>query len=612
MVLFIFKAKGLAKEWDGKILFQNLDLDISAGEHIALFGRNGTGKTTLLNGLLGRLPFNKGAVQRFVSLEKWGVLDQHPQVSPEWSAINFVQSADSERYKLKQQLTLLEQQMQMRKDDDIWIKYSEVYERFLNMDGYRLETDAEKALTEAGLESSVWQIPFNQLSGGQKTKAQFARIMMGNPEFILLDEPTNHLDTQTLKWLENWLRNFPGAVLYVSHDRYFLDQTAQAIIELTEEGCKRYPGGYTAYREQKEVERRTQEILYKKQQQKKKALLETINRYQKWFHAAHEAAGQDDFWRSKAKKNVSRFHAKESELERLENEMVEKPEADRRADMRLHTHEFSAKTILRIEHLSFGYGSEKLFNDLNLQINRDDRIALIGPNGSGKSTLLKLIIGHLDPESGSVRTHPMLNIGYFAQELDNLEDDQNILDSLLMLPNMTQTEARTILGSFLFSKDDVFKKIRDLSMGEKCRIAFIKLYFSKANFLMLDEPTNFLDVSTREVVEQVLEAYPGAFLIVSHDRYFIKKLANRVIKLEVGEMKDYQGSYAEYLEFEKRGFVDSKMQEKENQIAQMELHLSRLLSTSSDDLSVEEQTAILTEARKLRRQIDQMKSNEKT
>lgn len=606
--MFIFKAKSLMKDWDGQTIFENIDLKIAMGEHIAIFGRNGTGKTSLLNVLLGRTPFDKGRLQRFVPIEKWGVLDQDPEVDSAMTAMEYVQSIDEERFQLKQQLAYLEEQLQLQKTDELWAKYSDVYDRFLQLDGYSLEAEAEKAFREVGLEPSAWQVSFNQLSGGQKTKAQFARIMMKNPEFIILDEPTNHLDTNTLRWLETWLRDFPGAVLYVSHDRYFLDQTAHAIVELTKDGCKRYPGGYTAYREQKEVERRTQETLYKKQEQKKKALIETIDRYQKWFHVAHKAAGNDHFLKARAKKNVSRFHAKEAELERLENERVEKPKDSRRADMRLNSSDFSAKTMVRLEDLTFGFGVRNLFSNLNMMINREDRIALIGPNGAGKSTLLKLIVGELTPSEGVVRTHPQSKIGYFAQELDNLDDDQTILDSLLDLPNMTQTEARTILGSFLFSKEDVFKKIGDLSMGERCRVAFLKLYFSEANILVLDEPTNFLDVDTREVVEDVLMAYPGVLLIVSHDRYFVKQIANRIISLNEGKISDYPGSFDEFEAFEKRGRVKPEEQSKENTVAQLELQLTQLLVTDGEKMTDEEQTALLNEIKDIKQKINEVKS----
>jgi ATPase subunit of ABC transporter with duplicated ATPase domains len=608
MFMFIFKGKGLAKDWEGQTIFENIDIEITKGDHIALFGRNGIGKTTLLNGLLGKSSFDKGTLQCFVPREKWGWLDQDPQVPSSMTAMDYVQNADEARFRLKQQLVALEQEMQHQKAEGIWEKYSDIYDRFLQMDGYSLETDAEKAFKEVGLEAGAWETPFNQLSGGQKTKVQFARIMMKNPEFIILDEPTNHLDAYTLGWLENWLRNYQGAVLYVSHDRYFLDQTAQKIIELSKDGSRIYPGGYTAYREQKEVERRTQEMLYKKQEQKKKALLEVIDRYQKWFHVAHAAAGNDHFLKARAKKNVSRFHAKEAELERLEGEMAKKPKDARNADMRLMASEFSAKTIIRIENLTFNYGEQTLFSNLNLMIHKEDRIALIGPNGAGKSTLLKLITGALYPTSGKVQCHPQTKIGYFAQELDNLDDELTILDSLLTLPNMTQTEARTILGSFLFPKEDVFKRIGDLSMGERCRVAFLKLYFSEANLLVLDEPTNFLDVDTREVVEDVLQSYPGAILVVSHDRYFVQKLANRMVKLSGGKMIDYAGSFDEFEAFERRGRLDPSEQAKENTVVQLELQLTQLLVTDGETMTTEEHADLLTKIKYLRNKINEVKS----
>lgn len=531
--MFIFQGKELRKEREGKVIFQDVDIELKMGEHLAVFGRNGCGKTTLLNGLLGRINFDGGNVQCFVPRDEWGYLKQEPDVKSTLTVKEFVQAGSDQRYQLKLRLDELQSRMAESASHVLLEKYGDLHDRFLQINGYELEADAEKCLHEVELHDRTWDLPFDCLSGGQKTRAQLARVLIKKPACIFMDEPTNHLDRETMEWLENWFQHFKGAVLFVSHDRYFLDRTAQAIFELNHDGCKRYSGGYTMYREQKDIERRTQETLYKKQEQKRKELLESIRRYQQWFQQAHKAAGQNDFARAKAKKNVSRFHAKEKELERLEKERVNRPGDGRRLNVRLDSQGFSARTFLRLEEVSFAYDdTAPLFTDLTFSVNRGDRIAVVGPNGTGKSTLLKLMLGHLPPCSGRIMKNPQTRIGYFAQELENMQQEQTILDSFLTIPGMTQSEARTLLGSFLFSRDDVFKKIGQLSMGEKCRIAFLKLYFSQANLLILDEPTNFLDVETREIMEDVLSSYTGALVVVSHDRYLLQKISNRVIKLD--------------------------------------------------------------------------------
>lgn len=584
--MFIFQGKGLSKEWDGKKLFSDIDMALQKGEHVALFGRNGTGKTTLLNGLRGDVAFDSGLVQRFVPVEKWGFLEQDPGYGT-LTVLDFVQTAAGKVYELKQQLETLHAQSEFDMEN-----YTQIYNAFLDYDGFQLESKAESALQQVKLPASVWNDSFDKLSGGQKTRAQLARLILKKPECIIMDEPTNHLDKETMEWLEEWLVNYPGAVLFVSHDRYFLDRTADAIYELTPISCRRYGGAYTEYRQQKELERRTQETLYQKQQKRKEALLATIRNYQQWYQQAHKAAGTNDFARSKAKKNVSRFKAKEAELERLEKNKVQKPQSDKNVNLTLDGASFSARRLLQIENLSFSFkGEQMLFSGLNTSIYRGDRIGVIGPNGSGKSTLLKLIAGKLTPESGDIKLNPQTSIGYFAQELENLDEHSTILDSILELPGMTQSEARTILGCFLFPQETVFKQISSLSMGEKCRVAFILLYFSSANLLVLDEPTNFLDVDTKEVIEDVLQAYPGALIIVSHDRYLIQKTANRVLELGNGQVLDYEGNYGQFMEHKKR--KANYNPDTENDVQELELRLTQLMSmeTTID----EEQQSILNE-----------------
>ncbi|MBO8157294.1 MAG: ABC-F type ribosomal protection protein [Bacillaceae bacterium] len=528
------KAKNLRKEVNGEPLFESVNFEVHQGEHLALFGKNGSGKTTLLKGLLGQETFDEGVIHRNIPVTHWGWLSASIPADPQKSLKEFVLSGLGEWYKAKENLDQLQKKMGNQPSEEILTSYEAAYNQFIKLGGYDLEVEAEKHLTQLSIDPVLWNTSLHELSGGQKTKAQLAKILIQNPDFILMDEPTNHLDQDTLIWLEDWVKNYPKAILFVSHDRYFLDQTAHAMVELKNDGVKRYPGGYTAFREQKEIERREQERTYKKYKQKKKELEESIRNYHQWFNKAHKDAGQDDFLRSKAKKNVSRLHAKESELERLEKKMGEKPRVEKGLNVSLEGSEFSGRKLAAIENLTFSYGEKEILKDVSLTIQRGDRIAITGPNGAGKSTLLKLLAGKLVPQAGEVRLNPQTRIGYFDQELEMLNRDETLLDNLLSLPDMTQTMARTILGSFMFRRDAVHKNLISLSMGEKCRAAFIKLYFSQANLLVLDEPTNFLDISAKETIEEALMGYPGAMIFVTHDRYLVQKLATRVLYLDKG------------------------------------------------------------------------------
>lgn len=625
--MFILKAKNLQKEWNGTTLFSNVSFDVREGDRLALFGRNGAGKTSLLQGLLGRLPFEGGEVQRLLPVREWGWLDQHVlDGSQDRPLLEFVQTGCGEVYAVKRRMERL--QAELRENGGMagsLESYCEAYERYLVLDGYAWEVQVEKTLGRLNLPPELWPLPFSALSGGQKTRAQLASILVREPRFVLLDEPTNHLDTDSLLWLEEWARDYTGTLLYVSHDRTFIDRTATAVLELEPDGCRIYPGGYTEYRNQKELELRSQEALYKKQEREREELLESIRRYSEWFQQAHHAAGQNDFLRAKSKKNVSRLHAKETALQRLEKDGVEKPREKAGLKMRLEEAAFEASTLLRCENVGFAYATasgegeadegvavrpthslQPLVSGLDLAVRRGDRIAVLGPNGSGKSTLLKLMTGQLVPTEGRVVPHPQTRIGYFAQELDNLDEDMTILDSLLVLPGMTQSYARTILGCFLFSREDVFKTIRDLSMGEKCRVAFLKLFFGQANLLVLDEPTNYLDVDTRERVEQALEGYPGAMILVTHDRYLARKTANRLLLLGgASGPRLYEGTYQEYEADRRERPLSGEEQLRANRREQLGFRLTALMSSPEPE-EAEERERLMAEVRDLRRRIAEL------
>lgn len=627
----IVKVTKAGKEYNGKTIFENVNLEIREGEHIALFGVNGVGKTTLIQALLGKQELDAGTIVRHLPVSAWGTLDQHVEAEDSITMLGFVQSGLSDWLAAKNNLERIQNQMQEAEEPSaeagrdksgnagekelrlsvLLEQYDQAHAAYETLGGYETEIKVEKCLQRLKLPESLWNIPFNQLSGGQKTKVQLARILIAEPRFLLLDEPTNHLDEETLEWLEEWVASYSGTILLVSHDRVFLDRTAHAIYELTADGCRRYEGGYTSFRKQKDLEMQTQMAIYRKQEQEKEKLLECIRRYQQWFQTAEREAGNQSevgitksYYKARANKNITRYHAKEKELERLENNRVQIPKENAKIHVNFGQGEFAPNYLLRVEQMAFKYegeGSKTLFDDFNLRVERKDRIAVIGPNGTGKTTLLRIIMGELVPLSGSIQHNPQLRIGYFSQQMDNLQEDATILDSLLELPNMTQTFARTILGCFLFSREDVFKYIRDLSMGERCRVAFLQLYFSEANLLVLDEPTNYLDIDTRERMEQAFEQYPGALIVVSHDRYLTQRLATRLVVLHGERTELYAGTYDQYKESGRLRGQTMEQRGKRDELQLLELELMKLINRKPEN--PEEEAKLIEDMRDVKKRM---------
>lgn len=605
--MLVLKAEGLKKGWNGEQVFENANIEIYHGERVALIGKNGAGKTTFLNCLSGQVSPNEGKIFRRFPVKEWGIIEQNLTVKETLTLTEFVQSGHSVLYSLKRELNLLENVMGYEKGNKLnnaVENYSTAIERYQALGGYEWEYEVKTILNRFALsENNI----YNELSGGQKTKAQLARVLVGNPSFLLLDEPTNHLDIETMDWLISWLKTFNGTVLFVSHDREFIDRVANKTVELESKGTKTYQGGYSDFLREREREQRQQEALYKKQLQKKKKLEEAINRYREWFLKAHQAAGErNPFYKKKAEKNRSRFQAKEKALERLNKEQVERPENNFNIYSSIKESAFEARHLVQMENVEFSYGNKRVLQQINFTISRGDRLAVTGVNGSGKTTLLKLLSGELQPTNGSVINHPKLKIGYFAQELDSLCNEDTIMNTVLRLPEMTQRDARNILANFFFRKDDVFRKINTLSMGERCRVAFVLLYYSEANLLVLDEPTNYLDIATREIIEKSLYYYPGAMVIVSHDRYLLKKVSNRVIVLNNGTMKYYPGTYEEYQNYLRKRSNQHFNSETQDQILALQLKLAQLMAEEEPE-GEGDRKAFYNSIDKIKKKIEQLK-----
>lgn len=610
--MLMLKAEGCKATRNEKVIFENVHLDIEEKQRVAIIGSNGVGKTTLLKALFGKVQLEKGKIMRRYPADAWGWVEQMEELA-DVTLYEYVSLVRPELATYQKKIDELQKKMSIVTKEELeglMEEYTTFYERFMAMDGFQFQTEIEKHLSQLQLPPASWYMPYSQLSGGEKTRAQLARTMLKNPKFLILDEPTNHLDKDAIEWLTNWIKASDTTVLFVSHDRHFIDQVADVTYELTAGGTKKYKGGYSAYKKQKDHEILTHQKLYAKQEQKKKELLESINRYKQWFQQAQKSSGKDDSaaqknnFSSRATKSASRFKALEKALDRLEKNKIEKYKEADRVKLDFHETDFGASRLLQIRQMKFGYDGIPLFKDFNLDVKRSERLAVIGPNGSGKTTLLQLILGRKQPEEGMVQLHPRCKVGYFSQELSDLDGSDTILDHIMKIPNLTQTEARTILGCFLFKRDNVLKRISHLSMGEKCRVAFVKLYFSGADLLILDEPNNYLDIETRETIEEALQEFPGTIIAVSHDKYFLRKIADRILDLGSTSKRVFEGSYSDY-ERNKQNKELKLTVEMQNELFYLEIKRQNYLADSP--VNEEEQEELLAKIYEINQKIDKIK-----
>ncbi|WP_075980240.1 ribosomal protection-like ABC-F family protein [Bacillus massilinigeriensis] len=603
--MFILKVDHLKMEYNGTTLFEGASLEIKPKEHVALIGENGVGKTTFLKGILGEAPVVKGEIMYGVQRDEIGWMEQDGINDTNLTTREYVEGNNELNSGLKKKLNQLTKQLTGNGQDEKLINaYNEALQKYLDANGYEWESEVEKVLSKLGIPENLWDTPFVSLSGGQKTRVKLARVIIGSPKLLILDEPTNHLDVETVEWLQEWINRYKGSVLFISHEREFIDKCANVTYELTKSGTNKYIGGYSFYKEQKEHEIKTKQYLYEKQEQERKKLLEAIQTYKDWHQQAKATASvRNPYAQKQAAKQAVKYKVKEKALERLEKERIEKPKEPSVIHASFETQEFSSKKMLSLTDVDFSYGNHPVIQKVTLEINRGDRVAVVGKNGSGKTTLLKLMTGGLAPLSGSIARNPQLKIGYFFQELESLNEENTILDELLSIPNMKQSDARTILACFLFHKEEVFKKINQLSMGEKCRVAFVKLYFSEANLLVLDEPTNYLDIPTRERIEDALNSYPGSVVIVSHDPYLLRKIANKVVHVENKVVSTFFGGYEEW---EQHSDISSQNQSLMNELQLLDLELLDLLSKETNEIE-EEERGRLEKVRQLKGEIDYIK-----
>ena len=503
-------------------------------EKAAVVGINGAGKSTLLNLITGHLNPDEGVI--ILSKEtRLGYLKQHQEMNSDAGIYEEVASARADLFELERQLRELEQTMGKREGAELAAlmeSYGRLSHRFEEEGGYALRSEISGVIKGLGFSEEDFHKPCRVLSGGEKTRVALGKLLLSKPDLILLDEPTNHLDIRSVAWLEGYLKDYPGAVLIVSHDRYFMDRVVTKIVEVEHGRVSMYSGNYSAYAEKKARER---EI----------ALKHYLNQQRIIKHEEDVIAKLKSFNREKS---IKRAESREKRLDMIER--LEKPrELKDTMHLSLSSSSLSGEQVLIVEGLSKTFGSRRLFQDIAFGLRRGEKVAVLGDNGTGKTSLLKILTGTLAPDSGSFKLGAQVRVGYYDQEQHLFDENNTLFEEFRQTyPRMTDTEIRNTLAAFLFTGDDVFKQISVLSGGEKGRLSLAKLMLSPCNFLILDEPTNHLDITSREVLEEALLQYEGTLLFVSHDRYFINRLAGRVLELEQNKLTEYLGNYDNYRE----------------------------------------------------------------
>lgn len=529
--MIVLSAFGLSKSFGAEKIFDQVSFKVDAKDKIGLVGVNGAGKTTLFRLLIGQEPSDSGEI----SLEhgaKIAYMQQHSDYTSQQSAIEEVLQVFSSLSQMESQLEQIAAQLQNSADEGLIRKQHELTERFTQQGGLTYRSRARSALLGLGFSESELQLPMCSLSGGQRTRVILARILLSDSDLLLLDEPTNHLDVQATQWLEDFLVTYRGAVMIISHDRYFLDRICNRIFELQNGLLDTYPGNYTEYRKQKALKRLTAQREYDSKQ-KQIHRIEGIIEQQKRFNQAH---------------NYVTIKSKQKQIDRIAATLEAPPPDPESIDFHFSCCGPCANEVLNADKICKRFGEQTLFSDVTIQVRRGERVFLNGPNGCGKTTLLRILVGQTAPDEGSVSIGPRVQIGYYDQTQSDLNLDKTVFDEIAdAYPKLGNTAVRNALGVFLFHGDDVFKRVRDLSGGERARVALVKLMLSQTNFLILDEPTNHLDIESKEVLENALLGYDGTLLVVSHDRYFINKLATKIYDLGQTGAVCYAGDYNYYL-----------------------------------------------------------------
>ena len=532
--MILLQTSKLTKLYSGTPILENVQFEVKKGERIAVVGRNGAGKSTLLKIIADEIDFDNGEIHKPQSVAL-GYFAQSSHVNSDDTIYNEMLKVFAQTIKLKGQLEELS--IKMAEEDPSSEQYLKIIEHYQNlnhrfelMSGYTYESEINNILNRFKFNEIGFDQKISNLSGGQKTRLALAKLLLQKPDVLILDEPTNHLDIDTIEWLEGYLKKYSGAVVIVSHDRYFIDQIATTVYEIEYRKCTKYKGNYSDYMDQKAIAYASLMKQYEKQQKEISKMEDFISR---------------NIVRASTTKRAQSRRKLLDKMERIEVPKIN----DKSIGITFEIDRRSGNDVLKVEDLTVGYPDQVISDHLDFHINRLDRVALIGPNGIGKSTILKTVAGDLPKISGEIYYGKSLDMGYFDQEQANLTSNNTVLNEVWnCFPTRLEKDIRTLLGNFLFTGNDVFKTVNQLSGGEKVRLTLCKLMLQKNNFLLLDEPTNHLDIDSKEMLELSLEDYEGTVFFISHDRYFIDKIATRILEVTPHGVVSYLGNYSDYIE----------------------------------------------------------------
>lgn len=539
-------VKDLVKSFEvGKNLLDGLTFEVQQGERVGLLGKNGAGKTTVFRILTGEIGYDEGTVE-IAQGKKVGLISQIPRYPQGYTVEDVLRCAFRELRNIQKKMEQLEQQMAREATDAVLKEYDRLGARYQSGGGYEMDVNVDKICNGLGIPSAMREQDFSMLSGGEKTRVNLARLLLEETDILLLDEPTNHLDMKSVEWLEEYLKKFKGTVLTISHDRYFLDQVVDRIVELRGGKAEYYSGNYSFYVEEKEARYELQLKQYEQEQAKIAQLSYTMERMKGW------GINNRTLYR--------RAMSIQSRIERIEK--TERPTKEKTMYASFGQKEFHGDEVMVLRDLSMGFEGRTLFSDVNLLVQGGDRIALLGDNGTGKSTFLKLLMKEEKPTGGKIKFGPSVKMAYLPQIIHFDHPERSILDTMIYEKNYSTQTARNRLGAFLFSGEDVFKPVSALSGGEQSRLRLCMLMDEEINLLILDEPTNHLDIASREWIENAVAGFQGTLLFVSHDRYFIDQFANRVWELEDGRISDFKGNYRQFKAMKERQAAQQPAQTK--------------------------------------------------
>ena len=543
----VLSVHNLEMSFSERVLFSQVSFDIEASDKVGFIGVNGVGKTTLFKILCGKMEQTGGDFFTSKNL-KIGYMEQHACSNSENTVYNELLSVFPHLIRMEEEIDRLNLDLEMgRSDEKTIMRHTELSEQFAAMDGLVYKSRTASALTGLGFKQEDFNMPVKKLSGGQRSKLSLAKLLLSGSDIILLDEPTNHLDINSVGWLESFIRDFKGAAIIISHDRYFLDTVTNKTMELEHEKLQMYKGNYTEFIRKKEEAKKAAENKYKKDMAEIKRIEGIIEQQKRWNR----------------EKNIKTAESKQKEIDRIKENLVVPESELENIKFKFQPNTESGNDVLMCEGVSKTFGEKKIFENVNMHIRKGEKVFIVGSNGCGKTTLFRIIMGTVPADRGEIDFGAKVETEYFDQMQENLNMEKTAMDEIWdEYPKMTQTQVRTSLGAFLFKGDEVFKPINQMSGGERARVSLLKLMLGGGNFLLLDEPTNHLDTTSREALEESLKSYEGTMLIISHDRYFINKLADRILELKPEGMTEYLGNYDYYMEkrLEKSGQDSGKTQ----------------------------------------------------